>query len=150
MVTRGSYCLCIKVWKDSKIIVGSLGVITFPKGRYVYVGSALNSLIPRLMRHIKTSRGEGRVAHWHIDYILREPDVEVESIYATNRSVRMECEIATHIALSGEAVPRFGCSDCACRSHLYRVGSFGFIREIGLKKVDLSTLAYSTSPQLGG
>jgi len=147
MVTRGSYCLCIQVWKDSKISVGSLGVITFPKGRYIYVGSALNSLIPRLRRHLKTSRGEGRVAHWHIDYLLREPHVEVEAIYATDWSVRMECEIATYIALRGEAVPRFGCSDCACRSHLYRVKSFGFIRETGLKKMDPSTLAPSPSPR---
>ncbi len=143
MVARGSYCLCIRVWKDSEISVRSLGVIAFPSGHYVYVGSALNSLIPRLRRHIKTSRGEGRVAHWHVDYLLREPHVEVEAIYATDWSVRMECEIATHIALRGEAVPRFGCSDCVCRSHLYRVKSFGFIGETGLKKVDLSTLASS-------
>jgi Uri superfamily endonuclease len=147
MVTRGSYCLCIQVWKDSKISVGSLGVITFPKGHYVYVGSALNSLIPRLRRHIKTSRGEGTVAHWHIDYLLREPHVEIEAVYATDWSVKMECEIATRIALKGEAVPRFGCSDCACNSHLYKVKSFGFIRETGLKKVDLANLASSPSPQ---
>jgi Uri superfamily endonuclease len=147
MVTRGSYCLCIKVWKDSKISVGFLGLITFPKGYYVYVGSALNSLIPRLRRHIKTSRGEGTVAHWHIDYLLREPHVEVKAIYATDCTVRMECEIATQIALRGEAVPRFGCSDCACHSHLYRVKSFRLIGETGLKKMDLSTLASSPSPQ---
>ena len=147
MVTRGSYCLCIQVWKDSMISVGSLGVIKFPKGHYIYVGSALNSLVPRLRRHIKTSRGEGAVAHWHIDYLLREPHVEIESIYATDWLVRMECEIAAQIALKGEAVPRFGCSDCSCNSHLYKVKSFGFIRETGLKKVDLSTLASSSSPQ---
>jgi Uri superfamily endonuclease len=147
MVTRGSYCICIQVLKDSKISVGSLGVITFPKGHYVYVGSALNSLIPRLRRHLKTSRGEGTVAHWHIDYLLREPHVEVEAIYATGWSVRMECEIATRISLRGEAVLRFGCSDCSCNSHLYRVKSFGFIKETGLKKVDLSTLASPPSPQ---
>jgi Uri superfamily endonuclease len=150
MVIRGSYCLCIQVGKNSKISVGSLGVVTFPKGQYVYVGSALNSLIPRLRRHIYTSRGEGKVAHWHIDYLLREPYVEIEAIYATDWLVRMECEIATQIALKGEAVPRFGCSDCACHSHLFRVKSFGFIGETGLKKVDLSTLASSPSPQRWG
>jgi Uri superfamily endonuclease len=147
MVTRGSYCLCIRVWKDSKISVGSLGVIMFPKGHYVYVGSALNSLIPRLRRHIKTSRGEGTVAHWHIDYLLREPRIEIEAIYATECAVRMECEIATQIAEKAEAVPQFGCSDCNCHSHLYRVKSFGFIRETGLKKIDLSTLTPSQSPR---
>ena len=146
MVTRGSYCLCIRVDRNSEIKIGSLGPIKFSRGMYVYVGSALNSLIPRLWRHIRTSRGEGRVAHWHIDYLLREPGIEIEAIYATDWAVRMECEIATHIAEKGEPIPLFGSSDCACVSHLYRVKSFGFIKETGLKRVDLSTLS-SPSPR---
>jgi Uri superfamily endonuclease len=147
MVTRGSYCLCIRVDRDSEIRVGSLGLIQFPKGRYVYIGSALNSLIPRLGRHLRTSRGEGRVAHWHIDYLLREPGVDIKAIYATDWTVRMECEIAAHIAENGEPVPKFGCSDCTCVSHLFRVNSFGFIKGTGLKSVSLSKLASSPSPQ---
>jgi Uri superfamily endonuclease len=146
-VIRGSYCLCINVERDKRVKVGALGAIKFPKGRYVYVGSALNSLIPRLGRHLRTSRGEGRVAHWHIDYLLREPGVEIEAIYATDWAVRMECEIAAKVAEKGEPIPRFGCSDCACGSHLYRVKSFGFVRENGLKKADLSTLASPPSPR---
>ncbi len=137
----------MRVKRQTGIRVGSLGAIAFPKGRYVYVGSALNSLLPRLARHLRTSRGEGRVAHWHIDYLLREPGVEIEAIYATDWAVRMECEIAARVAERGEAVPRFGCSDCACESHLYRVKSFGFVRETGLKKVDLSTFASPPSPR---
>lgn len=147
MVTRGSYCLCIRVEEDQRIRVGALGFIDFPAGRYVYVGSALNSLIPRLSRHLRTARGEGRVTHWHIDYLLREPGVEIEAIYATDWAVRMECEIAEKVAEKGEAVPRFGCSDCACGSHLYRVKSFRFVKETGLKKVNLSTLPSSPSPR---
>ena len=81
------------------------GVIDFPTGRYVYVGSALNSLIPRLGRHLRTARGEGRVAHWHIDYLLREPGVEIEAIYATDWAVRMECEIAEKVAEKGRSHP---------------------------------------------
>lgn len=147
MVTRGSYCLCIRVERDSEITVGSLGVINFPRGRYIYIGSALNSLIPRLSRHLRTNRGDGKVAHWHIDYLLREPGVKIEAIYATDWVVRMECEIATRVAENGEPIPRFGCSDCACKSHLYEVKSFGFIQKMGLKRVDLSTLASSPSPR---
>jgi Uri superfamily endonuclease len=147
MVTRGSYCLCIHVDRDSVIRIGFLGLIQFPKGRYVYIGSALNSLIPRLGRHLRTNRGEGRVAHWHIDYLLREPGVEIEAIYATDWAVRMECEIATHIAEKGEPVPMFGCSDCACVSHLYKVKSFGFIKVTGLKRVDLSKVTSLPSPR---
>jgi len=146
-IIRGSYCLCIRVEEERDIRIGALGVIAFPRGRYVYVGSALNSLLPRLGRHLRTSRGEGRVAHWHVDYLLREPGVDIEAIYATDWAVRMECEIAARVAEKGEAIPRFGCSDCACKSHLYRVKSFGFIRETGLKKLDMSRLASSPSPR---
>ena len=127
--------------------MGALGVTRFSKGRYVYIGSALNSLVPRLGRHLRTARGEGRVAHWHIDYLLREPGVEIESIFATDWAVRMECEIAEKIAEKGEMVPHFGCSDCDCASHLYKVKSFGFVKETGLKKVDLSTLPSSPFPR---
>jgi Uri superfamily endonuclease len=146
VVVRGSYCLCISVEKERRIKIGALGGIDFPAGRYVYVGSALNSLIPRLGRHLRTARGEGKVAHWHIDYLLREPGVEIDSIYATDWTVRMECEISERVAQHGEPVPHFGCSDCHCNSHLYRVKNFGFIKETGLKKVNLSTLS-SPSPR---
>ena len=147
MVVQGSYCLCIEVEEDKRIKIGALGKIDFPPGRYVYVGSALNSLIPRLERHLRTERGEGKVAFWHIDYLLREPKVKIAAIYATDWAVRMECEIAAEIAQKGEPVKGFGCSDCGCASHLYRVKSFGFIKETGLKKVNLSTFAASPSPR---
>jgi Uri superfamily endonuclease len=146
VVIRGSYCLCIEAAKERRIKIGALGAIDFPAGRYVYVGSALNSLIPRLGRHLRTARGEGKVAHWHIDYLLREPDVEITAIYATDWTVRMECEIAERVAEHGKPIPRFGCSDCRCSSHLYMVKNFGFIKETGLKKADLSRLS-SPSPR---
>ena len=31
---------------------------------------------------------------------------------------RIECDLASTIALNGEEVPKFGCSDCNCNSHL--------------------------------
>jgi Uri superfamily endonuclease len=139
VVIQGSYILCIKIKRDRRVKVGALGRIDFPAGRYIYVGSALNSLIPRLERHLRTARGEGRVAHWHIDYLLREPGVEIEAIYATDWAVRMECEISVNVAERGDPIPYFGCSDCTCKSHLYRVKSFTFIKETGLKEIDLST-----------
>jgi len=146
-IIRGSYCLCIRVKRQTEIKVGSLGAIDFPRGRYIYVGSALNSLLPRLARHIRTNRGEGKAIYWHIDYLLRDPGVEIEAIYTTDRFVRMECKIAAEVAERGKPVPRFGCSDCACQSHLYKVDAFDFIREIGLKKVKVSNLASSPSPR---
>jgi len=134
VVLRGAYCLCIDVSADIEVRVGSLGLIAFPPGGYVYVGSALNSLEPRITRHMKTSEGKHHVTHWHIDYLLREPAVTLESIYYTESGVRMECLLAARVADYGGPVEGFGCSDCKCRSHLYRVKGFDFLEKMGLKR----------------
>jgi len=131
---KGTYCLCINVEDDITINVGALGEIIFQRGSYIYVGSALNSLIPRLDRHLKHSRGEHDVTHWHIDYLLREPLVSIESICMNDNGEKLECVMAALVAGHGEPVPRFGCSDCRCISHLYYVESFDFLEKMGLKK----------------
>lgn len=134
MPVKGTYFLCIDVADEISVKVGALGEINFPKGKYVYVGSALNSLLPRLDRHMRHSRGEHDVTHWHIDYLLREPRVSMNSIYMNDNGEKLECEMATTVAEYGTPVPRFGCSDCRCVSHLYIVESFSFIEKMGLKK----------------
>jgi Uri superfamily endonuclease len=131
---KGTYCLCINVEKDISIKVGALGGIYFPSGSYIYVGSALNSLIPRLERHLKNSRGNHDVTHWHIDYLLRDPNVSIVEIYMNDNGEKLECALATKIAEHGEPTTRFGCSDCKCISHLNSVDSFNFLRKMGLKK----------------
>ncbi len=143
---KGSYCLCIKLNSDTETNIGALGNIRFRRGLYIYIGSALNSLIPRLARHLNTNRGRGKAVHWHIDYLLRVPEAELQAIWATDWAVRMECEIAGKVAENGEPVPRFGCSDCHCTSHLYRVKNCSFLKGLGLKKIEISSLAtYSPS-----
>ena len=134
MPIRGTYCLCIENHKHQAIQVGALGEIDFPEGRYIYVGSALNSLIPRLERHQFTSTGIHHVTHWHIDYLLRESDVDLASIYIIESDEHLECCIACKVAEHGEPVQRFGCSDCKCASHLFKVENFDFLENIGLKK----------------
>jgi len=144
MVVRGSYCLCIRVASSKRIKVGALGFIAFPAGLYIYVGSALSSLAPRLSRHLRTSRGQGRVAQWHVDYLLRSPGVDIEEIWATDWAVRMECELSSEVAAKGTPIPHFGSGDCDCPSHLYRVEGCGFLKKLGLKKVDLRKLVTSS------
>ena len=134
MPAKGTYCLCINVTKDRVIKIGALGELEFPPGNYIYVGSALNSLYPRLDRHLKHSRGEHDVTHWHIDYLLRDPNVSIESIYMNDNGEKLECAIADKIAEHGEPTPHFGCSDCRCVSHLYSVDSFSFLKKMGLEK----------------
>ncbi len=131
---KGTYCLCIVNHETQSIQIGALGEIEFKKGLYVYVGSALNSLIPRLQRHLRMSQGEHHVFHWHIDYLLREKTVEIDSIYIIETGEHLECIIADKVSKHGKAIPRFGCSDCKCSSHLFYIQSFDFMEKMGLKK----------------
>ena len=134
MVLRGAYCLCISVLADVEVSVGALGTVAFPRGRYVYVGSALNGLEPRINRHIRTSEGAHSVTHWHIDYLLRETAAALDRVYYAESSERLECLLAARVAEHGEPVEGFGCSDCGCRSHLYRGNCFGFLDKMGLRR----------------
>ncbi|HUV33458.1 MAG TPA: GIY-YIG nuclease family protein [Candidatus Desulfaltia sp.] len=134
MVLRGTYCLCIGVAADMEVRVGALGLLAFPRGRYVYVGSALNSLEPRIIRHLRTSESAHHVTHWHIDYLLREHVVTLSHVYYTETDQKVECLLASRVAEHGEPVKGFGCSDCKCSSHLYKVDHWGFLEKMDLKK----------------
>jgi len=138
MVLRGTYCLCISLSKGLELEIGALGMIGFDQGLYVYVGSALNGLEARVRRHIRTSRGDFKAIHWHIDYLLREPEVEIGRVYVLMSDLREECHIAEEIKTLGTSVKGFGCSDCRCESHLFRVDSCDVLSGLGLENVSLT------------
>lgn len=114
-VLKGTYCLLINLKSHSKITIGKLGTIDFKKGHYVYVGSALNSLNGRILRHLK----EDKKLHWHIDYFLASANSEIEEVIYTVSDEKLECELARKIAERGSGISEFGCSDCKCESHLF-------------------------------
>lgn len=116
---RGSYCLLMRLKRDCRIRIGKLGKLFFKKGYYLYVGSALNSLEARIRRHIQTNKGITRKKFWHIDYFLTNKNVELLKVFYIISNRREECTIAKSI--KGKAVPKFGCSDCKCESHLFKV-----------------------------
>lgn len=83
----------------------------------MYVGSAMGGLAARLARHHRA----GKRLHWHIDYLLHDPGTRLLQSLPIAGPVRLECPLAREVAgLAEEAVPRFGCSDCRCPSHLFR------------------------------
>lgn len=134
MVVKGVYCLCIEVTDDLCLQIGALGLLEFPEGRYIYVGSALNGIDSRVLRHINTSKGIYNAIHWHIDYLLREDSVSVKAVYARLSDEKMECEIAGKVSHHGSGVKGFGCSDCRCYSHLFRVNSWNFLPDLKMEK----------------
>lgn len=108
---RGCYMVQLHLSAPARV----LDRWTLPEGHYVYVGSARGGLTPRVERH---RRGTGK-PHWHIDHLRRVAAfVEATPIRS---DLDLECEVAAGVAgVASEAVPGFGCSDCRCRSHLFR------------------------------
>ncbi|MGD2200338.1 MAG: GIY-YIG nuclease family protein [Candidatus Bathyarchaeota archaeon] len=133
----GAYCLCILVSKTIEVKIGALGGIGFTDGRYVYVGSAMNGLEARVKRHIETSVGRYRALHWHVDYLLKEDSVGIESVYMITTDERIECDLANSVSKMGDPIPDFGCSDCRCESHLFRVDDCSFLSDLGLTQRSL-------------
>jgi sugar fermentation stimulation protein A len=140
---RGTYALVIYLPRAKTIRVGALGAFKFPRGYYVYIGSALNGLSARIARHLanarrldsqsqalKNLRGERlrqwteKKRFWHIDYLLEH--ARVIDVWTHESSARLECEWArVALALPNAQIvaPRFGASDCNCATHLVHLAN---------------------------
>ena len=97
--------------------VGSLGKIEFSKGTYAYVGSAQNGIDKRVARHLKREKRK----FWHIDYLLAQKNAGIEKVVYKEIPKQGECRIAQTLSKLGNPVRGFGCSDCSCSSHLFKI-----------------------------
>jgi Uri superfamily endonuclease len=123
-VRGGAYVLHLTVGRTVSLCAGAIGAITLSSGHYVYVGSARKSIEGRVARHRRLAYAKTGKLHWHIDYLLIHPKIDL--IYEEAFAGYGECDIAQRIAsLKGASVPvpRFGASDCrsGCGAHLFRV-----------------------------
>lgn len=115
----GTYALALHLAHAKNLRIGKLGTFHFPRGDYVYVGSAFGAggLRARIARHARKNKR----AHWHIDY-LRE-HAALRGIIFTDASRAMECEWSHRLsAHAGANIPvaKFGAMDCRnkCAAHL--------------------------------
>jgi sugar fermentation stimulation protein A len=111
---KGTYCLVMKLESDETIAIGKK-TNCFTKGYYVYVGSALNNLEKRIVRH----RSRDKKHFWHIDYFLERAEIlGVKTIVSPKR---LECSLSQSVKQLADSEPMkgFGSSDCRCGSHLY-------------------------------
>jgi len=114
----GVYLFALEIERGRTLKIGSLGDVHLDKGWYVYAGSARKGLSRRLARHGRRTRG--KVMRWHIDF-LRTEALAVRA-FPIRTPYDVECRLAQDVrAISAGAVPRFGCSDCSCPSHLFRI-----------------------------
>jgi Uri superfamily endonuclease len=112
MKSLQSYQLYIKISRKVEIQIGKLGFFSFPKGTYIYTGSAKINIEKRIKRHLSKDKKN----HWHIDYLLSNNLTKIVNVIKSNLK---ECEL--NAKLKGKiVVNNFGSSDCKnnCKSHL--------------------------------
>lgn len=115
MTPGGTYAVLLYLARQTHLQVGQLGPVDFPRGYYLYLGSALGGLKSRISRHLRRAK----VLRWHIDYLAARADI-VEVWWLIGRE-RLECqwaELASQALGASRPVMGFGSSDCRCFSHL--------------------------------
>lgn len=114
----GGYALVFDLAEPVRVRPGKLGIVELPSGYYLYMGSALSGLAPRLARHLRRRKKR----HWHIDALTSV--VRPHQIWWIAAGDRRECDWAD-VAVSdldaNRPVVGFGSSDCRCASHLIRL-----------------------------
>jgi Uri superfamily endonuclease len=114
----GTYALLLHLTRSTRIQIGKLGAFDFPRGYYVYVGSAHapGGIRARVMRHWR----ETKKLHWHIDYLRTE--AKPIRVWTSANARDDECAWAKIFSQNENAkiiAPRFGASDCTCAAHLF-------------------------------
>ena len=132
MRRKGTYVILFSLGADAEVRVGALGTHLFEKGTYCYVGSALGGLDSRVKRHLR----KDKVLKWHADYLTTISDSR--EAYISYPDYIQECELARVAGESGmePSVKGFGCSDCKCETHLFKVNDKAleeFLRRTGMK-----------------
>ncbi len=67
---RGGYVLILRMERDRLLPFGRDRRSFFPKGFYLYVGSAMTNLTARIERHMRLRKR----LHWHIDWLRAAAD----------------------------------------------------------------------------
>jgi len=120
---KGTYILMMKLKDNSKMRIGKLDLIDFPKGYYCYVGSALGKAVNlenRIDRHKKLSKQKSGKLKWHVDYFLVNPNSSIINTVVIKNNERLECDISKKLErVASKSINGFGCSDCDCRSHFH-------------------------------
>lgn len=130
---KAVYALIIQVENTTCIRLGSLGNVLFNIGMYAYVGSAQSNLNQRINRHLRKEKK----LFWHIDYLLNNDKTKIMKVFIKKGIKKEECNLAKLIGIKGIAIPKFGSSDCRCKSHLFLINDYKFLKrnmkEIAIK-----------------
>lgn len=122
-MNSGAYQIKFVLDADLSISVGKLGLCSFPKGTYIYTGSAMKNLRQRVSRHLSLNKK----IKWHIDYLLNNENcriINAELFYSLSRDECIINDISLKELKAEILIEGFGSSDCKnCRSHLIFLGN---------------------------
>lgn len=114
---HGTYAVIFQCRSPATAPVGRWGQLALRKGYYIYVGSAFGpgGVLARVSRHCRREKAR----RWHIDYL--GGFVDPLGAWYSHDPQRLEHRWAACLAdMPGATpVPKFGCSDCRCESHLF-------------------------------
>lgn len=133
---KGVYLLLVQLTSDIDLKVGALGTRHLAEGYYVYVGSAQTNIEQRVSRHLKKEKRK----FWHIDYLLDLTAAKIIKVLFKEADKTQECAVANKISELNETVVGFGCSDCNCKSHLFRAKKPDSIATKDMAELKLSNL----------
>ena len=83
-VAKGGYLFHIHVRRRIDVRVGMPGDFEFQPSHYLYVGSGLGSLWPRIARHF----AEAKRRRWHIEFLTTVPRPDAAWVALTDDRVR--------------------------------------------------------------
>lgn len=111
---RGDYLLILHTEENLETEIGSLGMVRFPAGYYVYIGSAKKDLDQCMARHRRLRKG----MHRHIDWFRQKADWV--GCIPIRTAEDLEHRLADEVSrIADWRIPRFGCTDCRCETHLF-------------------------------
>ncbi|MEM1634454.1 MAG: GIY-YIG nuclease family protein [Nanopusillaceae archaeon] len=134
---KGTYLLLLECLNDCEIEVGKLGKIRFKKGYYVYIGSAMNNLKKRILRHLK----KDKKIKWHVDYLTTNDSFIIRKIFIKETNKKEEEKISKIFEKYFNFIKNFGNSDCKDNSHLFLINNFkvlyNIIKKLNFKKYNI-------------
>ena len=120
-VNTGTYLIVMKIDKDIEITRPKRMILK--KGYYAYVGSAMNSLIGRLKRHLI----KGKKIHWHIDQLTERGEVVLIIAFVGRK---IEEEFSESLSKRFVVVERFDSSDLKVKGNLFFLENLRKIFEV--------------------
>ena len=117
-VAPGAYALILRLSREARLDIATLGRPVLQPGLYLYAGSARGAggIRARVARHLRHPKA--RV--WHVDHLTGTAEVEDVIAFPGGR----ECGIVDFAVAHGARapIPRFGATDCRrCEAHLLAV-----------------------------